>query len=118
MLFAAYTWAKVSAAIKNLSKDSARPSLGIDTTLPQYRSESGKRYEPEQNQYPVWYFFYGTLTEPARLSELMGLPVERIPPLQKAQISGDVIKRWGGKHNALIDGPPETVVDGWAFHVS
>ncbi|KAJ4360747.1 uncharacterized protein N0V89_001314 [Didymosphaeria variabile] len=67
--FPFYTTRKLAA--KNLSKTSLSPTLGIETTLAQQRAPIVKP-RPRQNEYPVCYFFYGTLSEPALLARVLG----------------------------------------------
>lgn len=43
-------------------------------------------------EYPVYYFFYGTLTAPATLARILDLPEE--PLLRKAQIIGYTVAKW------------------------
>ncbi|KAJ9424416.1 hypothetical protein QL093DRAFT_2078216 [Fusarium oxysporum] len=59
-------------APKDLSSTSFHPTLGLDTTLPQYRLGSDEIPRPAQKEYPVWYFFYGTLADPSVLTKLLG----------------------------------------------
>ena len=113
------TFIRLSQAKKDLSNTSARPTLGVDTTLPQHRpQEPNIRFLPEQNQYPVWYFFYGTLANPEILSGLLGLSEKECPVLQSATITHAAIKSWGGKYKVLVDGPSSALVDGWAYKVT
>lgn len=84
-------------AEKNLSPDSLHPTLGVESTLPQFR---GTDVSPHNDEYPVWYFFYGTLADPDILTAQTG--VEE-PGLIPAHISGGVLKTWGGKYKALVD---------------
>jgi hypothetical protein len=59
------TIVRVSKSGKDFSEHSMYPTLGVDTTLPQYRADSvDAKFVPTQNQYPVWYFFYGNLAVP------------------------------------------------------
>ncbi|BAE66366.1 hypothetical protein BDV35DRAFT_404315 [Aspergillus flavus] len=113
------TFIRVNMADKHLSNYSISPSLGsdIDTTLPHNRAPSTNQiFLPTQNQYPVWYFFYGTLTDPETLARKICLPV--LPVLQQATVKGGKMKMWGGKYKALIDGPSSSVVNGWAYEVN
>ena len=71
---------------------------------------------PAQNQYPVWYFFHGTLTDPEILAQKISLL--ELPVLRQAAVKGGKIKMWGGKYKALVDGPSSAIVDGWAYEVS
>ena len=78
------------------------PTLNVDTTLPQYRADSvDAKFVPTRNQYPVWYFFYGNLAVPDILSRRLGLSEK--PVFTPATVTGGVIKKWRGKHNALLD---------------
>ncbi|KAK4148802.1 hypothetical protein C8A00DRAFT_19428 [Chaetomidium leptoderma] len=63
---------------------------------------------------PVYYFFYGTLTKPHILKEVLGLDTE--PVLRPAKIHGYGLTNWG-QYLALIDGEPGTVVTGFACKV-
>lgn len=103
-------------AKKDLSPGSLYPTLGIDSTLPQYRAPP-QREIVMQNQYPVWYFFYGTLGQAdlLKLQELLDL--DFLPQLLPAQVEGGRLEMWGGKYKALIDEPPEASVPGWAYQV-
>ncbi|KUJ19566.1 uncharacterized protein LY89DRAFT_562361, partial [Mollisia scopiformis] len=103
-------------ASKNLSSISRYPTLGLDTTLPQHRpSNEDVDFLPTQDQYPVWYFFYGTLADPAVLSRHLGLASE--PILWPATVRGGVLKTWAGKYRALVDGAESSVIDGSAYEV-
>jgi hypothetical protein len=67
------------AAAKELSSESAYPTLGLDTTLPKQRPSmlpTLTHFLPAQDQYPVWHFFYGTLGHSAFLQDLLGLDSE------------------------------------------
>ena len=89
---------------KDLFHTSAYPTLGLGTILPQNRpSNFDAKFSPDQSQYPVWYFFYGTLTNPVFLAGLFNL--DQPPNLHAATISGGVIKTWANKYKALIDCP-------------
>ncbi|RYN92396.1 hypothetical protein AA0119_g9972 [Alternaria tenuissima] len=107
----------INKARKALSPDSAYPTLGYDTTLPHHRPDSSAcEYLPTQVQFPVWYFFYGTLGNSSFLKELFGSPPEE-HALIPALIHGGKVKIWGGKYNALVDDDPESRVNGWAYEV-
>lgn len=67
---------------------------------------------PTQNQYPVWYFFYGTLGNPDVLKRLLGVD----PIYRPASVAGGEMIEWGGKYKALIDAPG-SAVEGVAFMV-
>ena len=116
------TLVRVSKSGKDLSVHSMYPTLGVVTTLPQYRADSvDAKFTPTQNQYPVWYFFYGNLAVPEILSRRLALSEE--PVFTPATVTGAsvVIKKWRGKYNALLDSDEgaETawVIDGWAYLV-
>lgn len=50
----------VSIAPKDLCDSSIAPMLGRMATMPQHRMEIDMKIpRPQQNEYPVWYFFYG-----------------------------------------------------------
>jgi len=105
-----------SQATKDLDEHSAYPMLGLDTTLPQNRLQNEKDLvKPRQSQYPVQYFFYGTLADPQVLTRVLLL---RHPPTyQLATIAGGILKTWASKYKALVDGPSEAKVNGWAYCV-
>ncbi|GME61058.1 AIG2-like protein [Neofusicoccum parvum] len=107
------TFIRLSIARKDLSPNSAHPTLGIDATLPQHRGP-GRR--PHQDEYPVWYFFYGTLAEPETLARLFDAAEgEQRPVLKPAVIHGGRMEMWAGKYRALVDGAER--VEGWACRV-
>ena len=109
------TFIRLSQAPKALSPDSPCPTLGLDTTLPQNRPSHSQKilYHPLQDEYPVWYFFYGTLADTDRLTELMDLSAK--PVLTPAKINGGTLKVWAGRYKALVDG--SEIVEGWAYQV-
>ncbi|KAF3800388.1 hypothetical protein GCG54_00002421 [Colletotrichum gloeosporioides] len=94
---------KYNVADKDLFKTSIYPTLGCDATFPQNRitGDDDQRLRPAQDEYPVWYFFYGTLADPAVLREQLGVE----PDYREASIKGGVLKMWGGKYKALVDTP-------------
>ena len=113
------TFVRISQARKDLAVTSMHPTLGIDSTLPQHRpSCSQASFLPLQDQYPVWYFFYGTLADIACLQSVLGLPETEHSLLVPATISGGIIKTWQGKYNALVDGPSTAPVNGSAYEVT
>lgn len=65
-------------------------------------------------EYPVYYFFYGTLTAAANLKRIMDLQEE--PRLRKAQLIGYALSK-GGDYPALIDGTQGQLVSGYAYLV-
>ncbi|KAF2707296.1 hypothetical protein K504DRAFT_384434, partial [Pleomassaria siparia CBS 279.74] len=83
------------------------PILGRDPTLPQHRPSVStslveKRICPE---YPVYYFFYGTLASPPLLSRLFGIPESQLPPIKAASLLDGLIRIWAGKYWVLVDSP-------------
>ncbi|KAH6839567.1 hypothetical protein B0I37DRAFT_237109 [Chaetomium sp. MPI-CAGE-AT-0009] len=71
--------------------------------------------EPPPYTYePIYYFFYGTLTNPNILKEVLGLETD--PVLRTAKIIGYDVTNWG-QYKALIDGEPGAVVTGCAYMV-
>lgn len=110
------TFVPHSQARKDLSEHSAYPMLGLDTTLPQYRLQNEDDFvKPKQTQYPVQYFFYGTLADPEVLTRILRL--HHPPTYQLAAIAGGIVKTWASKYKALVDGPSEAKVNGWAYWV-
>jgi hypothetical protein len=106
-------------AEKCLSSCSLAPTLGsdIEPTLPQFRADTATQtFYPTQDQYPVLYFFYGTLADPEFLARKLDLP--DCPILEPATISGGTLRIWGGKYKALVDGPTTATVSGWAYEVA
>lgn len=93
----------VKRAAKSLSPDSIYPAFGIDTTLPQFRSDSSKqsRPSPQQDDYPVSYFFYGTLTDKERLGKMFSCEPEAIW-LRAARVSGARLTTWADKYKSLL----------------
>ncbi|OTA94659.1 hypothetical protein M434DRAFT_394460 [Hypoxylon sp. CO27-5] len=84
--------------------------------MPQHRPNSmdDPKLAPAQNEYPVWYFFYGTLADPMVLKRLLG----HQPSYQPATVTGGVLKTWGGKYKALVDAIDQKAeVQGHAFLV-
>jgi len=112
------TFARVlQKASKDLSDYSIYPTLGIDSTLPQYRPSSAGVYFPLQDQYPVWYFFYGTLADPVILVRQLSLATGKLPDLKPAKIRRGFLKTWAGKYRALVDGTYDSEVVGMAYLV-
>lgn len=92
---------RYNVANKDLFKTSIYPTLGCDATFPQNRitGDDDQRLLPAQNEYPVWYFFYGTLADPDVLRQQLGVEVN----YREASIKCGVLKTWGGKYKALVD---------------
>lgn len=105
----------INIAAKDLCAWSATPTLGLrDATLPQHRA-SDTTDLVQQNQYPVLYFFYGTLAVPEVLQRVLSIDggIHLLP----AKVFGGKITDWGGKYRALVDSYDDTCVDGYAFMV-
>lgn len=127
------TFVRLFKAKKDLSATSIYPTLGLEstlpqlrlssslsfaTTLPQYRvSSSHTAVSPRQEEYPVWYFFYGTLADTVLLTRLLSLLESEPPILTPASISGGLIK-WRGKYKPLDDGVSTDIVHGSAYEVT
>ncbi|KAK5424087.1 hypothetical protein LTR83_007002 [Exophiala xenobiotica] len=110
------TIVRLSKAKKDLCPHTRAPMLGrMDLALPQHRSDD-TTFEPAPlpDQYPVWYFFYGTLADPDVLSQHLNL--ETAPSYIPAHVVGGQIRTWVGKYRALVDAPG-TEVYGSAFLV-
>ena len=114
------TFIPINIARKALSPYSAYPTLGYDTTLPHRRPQiintTDTEYLPTQNQYPVWYFCYGTLANPSQLAHLFNSPPDQPHTLLPAMIHSGKIRTWAGKYKALVDNPG-TCVEGCAYEV-
>jgi hypothetical protein len=115
------TIVKLAIAEKDLSSWSKVPILGTDTTLPQHRpsveTTVGSGFKPSQDQFPVWYLFYGTLADPAALARVLAIDI--IPVLQSAVLHGGRLECWGGKYKALADeyDRPDAEIAGKAYLV-
>ncbi len=110
------TFVRISKAEKDLSPDSLYPTLGLESTLPHHRATSRQAsFSPAQDEYPVWYFFYGTLADPERLTSLLSL--SEPPVLRPASVKGGIVKMWAGKYKALVDGLEDAETRGWAYLV-
>lgn len=114
------TFARITQkADKDFSTLSLYPTLGIDSTLPQYRlADHNTPVEPRQEQHPVWYFFYGTLAQTEILSRHLGIPEHEPPVLYPATIARGKIETWAAKYKALVDAPASSTVTGSAYQVT
>ncbi|KAK4451670.1 hypothetical protein QBC34DRAFT_492933 [Podospora aff. communis PSN243] len=99
-------------AERNLSSTSHHPTLGMESTLPHHRLCNDEAPSPAQGDYPVWYFFYGTLCDAEKIKSLTG---DEEPVYRKARVRGGRLTMWEGKYMALVDG--EGVVEGSAYLV-
>ncbi|KAF4957129.1 hypothetical protein FGADI_3349 [Fusarium gaditjirri] len=85
------TFIKDLHAPKDLSSASLYPTLGLDTTLPQHRLGPDEIPRRAQSEYPVLYFFYGTLADPSVLAKLLGSDFQ--PRYDTAKILGGVLTK-------------------------
>lgn len=109
---------RVSIAKKDLAVNSKYPTLGIDSTLPQHRANSSTDcFEPTQNEYPVRYFFYGTLADRAVLARVIGIQDEKSIQYEPAVVFGANMTSWANKYRGLVNGGPDSKVDGVAYWV-
>lgn len=123
------TTVEYSRASKDFCSQCVVPMLGLDCSMrsldcsmPQNRlTQYCETPKPMQNQYPVYYFFYGTLADSSTLHRLLGHldGEDGHYPLQPAKIHGGTLRlSVGGTYKALIDGPSESELDGSAFLVA
>lgn len=68
----------------------------------------------EQPYEPIYYFFYGTLTQPKILSHILDLTEQ--PALRPAKLTGYALAHWG-QYLALVGGDPGQEVAGYAYVV-
>ena len=101
-------------AEKDLSMTSIAPTLGKDATLPHLRPSSSNTIpRPTQNEFPVWYFFYGLLGNSRQLAHLLKIPT---PDLGVARITGGSIVILGNQR-AMFDAVDDDKVEGWSYQV-
>ncbi|KAK0724285.1 hypothetical protein B0H67DRAFT_640853 [Lasiosphaeris hirsuta] len=95
--------------VDETTKHSIKHRLASDSTLPL----------PMQDEYPVWYFFYGTLADLAVLRRLLHGGDDNAEPLtyRPARITGGSLNKWGGKYLALVDAGGKSTVEGSGFLV-
>ncbi|KAJ9604859.1 hypothetical protein H2200_010974 [Cladophialophora chaetospira] len=108
---------RIAKSAKDLCSYSAAPTLGLEATLPHNREDldfANHVTSPAQNEYPVWYFFYGTLMDPADLSRQISLDDE--PALIDAHVEGGRLRAWG-PYKAIVNGESFDKVQGKAFLV-
>ena len=104
----------VNLAEKDLSTASITPTLGRDATLPHLRLGSSTTVpRPTQNEFPVWYFFYGLLGNPSVLAHILEIPT---PDLRVARVTGGTT--FSSKNQrAIFDGGEDDIVEGWSYQV-
>ena len=71
-----------------------------------------------QDEYPVWYSFYGALVDPIFLTRLLSLSDTEVPTLVSASIQNGMIETWNGRYKALVDGTSTDCVHGPAYEVT
>ena len=92
--------------------DRGKPSIMVRKFL---NAQDGDGYFPQSRTiFPKFYFFYGSLMDPGQLRRVLGL--RELPVTHPATIAGYSCKMWG-PYPALIDGPPDAIVQGVAFEV-
>lgn len=89
---------KLRAAPQNYWFESGEPAVEVDTIRP-----------------TGWYFFYGTLSDPSFLSEVLGL--DENPKLQPAKVVSYTLRLWG-QYPALMDGEWNDEICGMAWQVT
>lgn len=117
---------ELDMAAKKLEEESVVPSLGMDAKMPQFRPErvSDAKWQnsrPRQAEWPIYYFFYGTLMKWEVLGGVLGRDESDAEMLEEkllpALVYGGKLRTWGGKYKALVDGGPGDMVEGKAFCV-
>jgi hypothetical protein len=73
----------------------------------------GTPAKEHKSEYPVQYFFCGTLADPARLERLFGVSIDELSPLRPAVLLDGRVRTWAGNYKALVD-EPEALVNGVA----
>ncbi|PTB38616.1 hypothetical protein M441DRAFT_146048 [Trichoderma asperellum CBS 433.97] len=123
------TLIRASVASKDPSSTTLYPTLGVDTTLPQFRLDKNKSENnissnffssarPAQDEYPVWYFFYGTLADAGILSRIIGSSEEQNSiTYKRASVQRGRLCTLNEKYWALVDAEQQSKVDGWAYLV-
>ena len=114
-----------SAAAKAVDDEGKTPEYASNASEPS--KKKGRRnimleklkvdVEPSLPPYtytPMLFFFYGSLTDPLRLQEVLRLPAP--PVLKPASVQCYKIMLWG-QCPALVHGPTSNHVDGMAFVV-
>lgn len=105
---------RCNRARKELSYETKYPTLGIDSNLPQHRPDwYDPLASPHQLEYPVMYFFYGSLLKRKIFEEVTGVEPDYCP----GRLLRGKLKRWG-EYKALVDGEDGDVVMGAAVSVT
>lgn len=115
-----------ASAAKAVEDENERPEYALNTSKPPSKQNSRRNImlekfragiEPSLPPYtytPMLFFFYGSLTDPLRLQEVLRLPAP--PVLKPATVQCYKIMLWG-QYPALVHGPINNHVDGMAFIV-
>jgi hypothetical protein len=69
----------------------------------------------QPTEYPVYYFFYGTLAIPSQLMAILDLA--ETPELRPAHIFGYAMGRWSC-YRTLLPGTKEDMISGYAYLVT
>lgn len=111
------TMVRLSKSAKELSSISMAPLLGKEGTIMPHQRADDPAFVPTpmQDQYPVWYFFYGNLAQPNELQQRLNLdgPPEYVP----ARVRGGKLLSWRGQYRALVDAEADISTQGSAFSV-
>lgn len=91
-----------------------RYEVMLQSAPPDYLTNIQEPIRELPPRYPMSYFFYGTLTNPATLQRILDLHDE--PKLRKADIIGYALAKWCD-YPALIDGQQDQVVSGSVYAV-
>lgn len=95
-------------------KNSSPVDVMLQSSPPDYLTNPEGAIRDLPPPFPVYYFFYVTLTNPRNLQSILDLQEE--PQLRKAQIIGYALAKWGD-YPALIDGEQGQIVSGYAYLV-
>ena len=79
--------------------------MSRDATLPHHRPNACRKDTVQAAEYPVAYFFYGTLVSTERLSRLFGVPTAQIGRFERGILLDGRVRTWAGKFRALVDSP-------------
>ena len=93
-------WTRVVLNIAH--KDTALPHLGRGETLPKHRLSA---LFTQGAEYPIDYFFEGTLAAPDCLARLFGIEINEVTELRPAICLDGRIRIWTKKYRALVDCP-------------
>ncbi|OQE37697.1 hypothetical protein PENCOP_c009G07011 [Penicillium coprophilum] len=86
----------------------------LRSVSPDYPTNMEENIHELPPEYPVYYFFYGTLTAPATLQRIIDLPEE--PKMRKAKLIGYALAKWGD-YPMLINGDHDQEIPGYTYIV-